>query len=159
MQIFDLHLSKKYKTNKMQIKKRKMKVLTNLYISGMTGLRNLSKQEKEKTIYIINFKWRKKRTYSESSQTSKIVLFVKIVNGWKPLFNLAKSSILDLWLDSEYASEQYHLSVHIVCFIGQVSYNKLKFKSTLNLSWVLQTISQPTQRRRKNALILVSKAS
>ena len=54
MQIFNLHLSKKYKTNKMQIKKRKMKVLTNLYISGMTGLRNLSKQEK--TNYIINFK-------------------------------------------------------------------------------------------------------
>ena len=86
MQNFNLHLSKKYKTNKIQIKKEGIKELTNLYIPEMAGLRNLSKQQKKnKTNYIINFKWMRKKNYSESSQTSKMELFVKIVNGWKPL--------------------------------------------------------------------------
>ena len=42
--------------------------------------------------------------YSELSQKSKMELFAKIVNGWKLLTNFAKSSILDTWLGSEYAS-------------------------------------------------------
>ena len=51
---FDLHLSKKYKANKIQIKKEETKELTNLYIPEMAGLRNLSEQKE--TNYIINFK-------------------------------------------------------------------------------------------------------
>ena len=31
-------------------------------------------------------------------------LFMEIVNGWKLLTIFAKSSILDIWLGSEYAS-------------------------------------------------------
>ena len=37
---------------------------------------------------------------SEPGQTSKMELFVKIVNGWKPVNYFCK--ILDLWLGSEY---------------------------------------------------------
>ena len=55
MQIFDLHLTKKYKINKIQIKKEGIKELTNLYIPEMAGLRNLYIYIK-KTNYIIDFK-------------------------------------------------------------------------------------------------------
>ena len=41
--------------------------------------------------------------YSEASQTSKIKLFVKIVNGFQPLTIFVKSSILNVWQASEYA--------------------------------------------------------
>ena len=41
--------------------------------------------------------------YSESSQTCKIELYVKMVNSWKSLTIFAKNSILDVWLGSEYA--------------------------------------------------------
>ena len=40
--------------------------------------------------------------YSERSQTSKMELFWKIVNGWKPLTVFAKSFILDVPLGLEY---------------------------------------------------------
>ena len=40
--------------------------------------------------------------YSELIQISKIKLFVKLVNSRKLLTILAKSSILDVWLGSEY---------------------------------------------------------
>ena len=43
---------------------------------------------------------------SESSQTSEMEFFVKTVTGWKPLTILAKSSILDVSVGSEYASEK-----------------------------------------------------
>ena len=42
--------------------------------------------------------------YSERSRTSKMELFSKKVNGYKPLTVLPKSSILDVVLGSEYAS-------------------------------------------------------
>ena len=42
--------------------------------------------------------------YSEPSQTSKMELFVKIINGWKPLTFLTKSSILDVRPGFDYAS-------------------------------------------------------
>ena len=42
--------------------------------------------------------------YSESCQKSKMELFVKIVNGLKPLTVFKKSSILDAWQGSEYVS-------------------------------------------------------
>ena len=37
-------------------------------------------------------------THSELNQTSKMDIFVKIVNGWKRLTIFAKSSILVVWL-------------------------------------------------------------
>ena len=43
--------------------------------------------------------------YSEPSQTSKMELFSKIVNGGKLLAIFPKSSILDVWQGSEYAFE------------------------------------------------------
>ena len=42
--------------------------------------------------------------YSESCQTSKMEIFVKIVKGLKPLIAFAKNSFLDVPQDSDYAS-------------------------------------------------------
>ena len=47
--------------------------------------------------------------YWEPSQTSKMKLFVKIVKGLQPLTNFAKSSILDIWLGTEYATAQSYV--------------------------------------------------
>ena len=42
--------------------------------------------------------------YSEPYQTSKMMYFAKVVDGWKPLsMSFAKHSILDVWQSSEYA--------------------------------------------------------
>ena len=41
---------------------------------------------------------------SEPYQTSKTKLFAETVNSWKPLTILVKSSILDVWLGSEYTT-------------------------------------------------------
>ena len=40
-------------------------------------------------------------------------LFGKIVNYWKPLAILAKSSILDIWRGSEYASAPFFERIEI----------------------------------------------
>ena len=50
--------------------------------------------------------------HSESSQTSKLKLFMKIIKEWKPLTTFKKSFIIDVWLGSEcncviYASMWY----------------------------------------------------
>ena len=45
------------------------------------------------------------RTYSEPSQRSKTEVFTKISNDFKPLTIFATYSILDTWLDFEYAPE------------------------------------------------------
>ena len=42
--------------------------------------------------------------YPEPSQTSKMEILVKIVNGFPPFTIFAKSSILDLFLSSECVS-------------------------------------------------------
>ena len=57
--------------------------------------------------------WRmKSEAYSELSQTFKTELFAKMVNGLQLLTILLKSSILDVWLDFEYASKSRDV-VHI----------------------------------------------
>ena len=43
------------------------------------------------------------KVYSEPSQISETELFVETINGEKPLTTSAQSSILDVWLGSEYA--------------------------------------------------------
>ena len=43
-------------------------------------------------------------TYSEPWYTSKMELHVKLVSGFQPLHISAKSTILDIWHGSEYAS-------------------------------------------------------
>ena len=42
--------------------------------------------------------------YSELSRISKMDLFMKIIHGWEPFTIFAKTSILDVWLGSEYAT-------------------------------------------------------
>ena len=43
--------------------------------------------------------------YSEPCQTSKMDVFAKIVNGFSSLTIFAESSVLDVWQESEFASE------------------------------------------------------
>ena len=50
------------------------------------------------------FVTQKNKAYSETYQTPKMELFVKIVDGWRPIAIFAKSSIWDAWQGSEYAS-------------------------------------------------------
>ena len=50
-------------------------------------------------------KQRASKVHPEPSQRSKMEFFVRIVNGLNPLSIFEKSSILDIRLCSEYASE------------------------------------------------------
>ena len=45
------------------------------------------------------------KVYSEPCQTSEIIFFVKIVNGFQPLTIFAKRSILNVSSGFEYASD------------------------------------------------------
>ena len=49
----------------------------------------------------VYFCWQNAKAFSEHCQTSKMDLFVKIVNGWKQLAIFAKSSIIDVQLGSK----------------------------------------------------------
>ena len=57
--------------------------------------------------------------YSEPCQTAKTELFAKVVN-WKPLIIFAKASILDVWQDSEYASENWSLQKVFLTFSRRI---------------------------------------
>ena len=46
--------------------------------------------------------------YPQSSQTSKMKLFAKIVDSFHPLIFLAESSIIDVWMSPDWASGLYH---------------------------------------------------
>ena len=63
-----------------------------------------------KMFYNIKFQT---EAYSEPSRTSKMELFAKIVNSRTPLIIFTKSSILDVWLGSEYASFKTTLQVNL----------------------------------------------
>ena len=56
--------------------------------------------------------------YSEPCQTFKMDQFPKLVNSWKPLAILTKSSILDIWQGSEYASVYYSIWIQLKNFIS-----------------------------------------
>ena len=53
------------------------------------------------------FGWMKKDAYSEPCQTSKMELFAKIVNGWKPLTVFTKRFLLYVWQCSEYTPDYF----------------------------------------------------
>ena len=58
-------------------------------------------------------------------RTSRIALFTKIMNGWKPLTFSTKSSILDILLGSENASgftvfNYFHQKLHLRSLRGQI---------------------------------------
>ena len=57
-----------------------------------------------------NYKIFTLKVYLEPIQTSKIELFVKIVNSLMPLTILTKSSILDVWLGSKNATKSFNKS-------------------------------------------------
>ena len=58
---------------------------------------------------------------SEPCQTTKMEAFAKIVSGFQFLTIFAKSSILDLWQDSEFPSEtssNLWKKLHLSCLTG-----------------------------------------
>ena len=65
--------------------------------------------------------------YSEPSQTSKIELFEKVVNGFQPLTIFEKSSILDVWQGSEYASgnNQKYFEINFYGKAGRGCFSRL----------------------------------
>ena len=54
--------------------------------------------------------------YSETRQTSKIEIFVEIVNIFETLTIFAKVSILDVWQGSEHVPENIHFFFLIIFF-------------------------------------------
>ena len=79
-------------------------------------------------------------SYSEPCQTSKMERFAKTVDGLKPLTIFTKHSILDVWQDSEYASD-----IQSYNFIYKIGFNYIKATRPLrkdSLSW--STASQGT---------------
>ena len=59
--------------------------------------------------------------YSEPCQTSKMEVFTKIVNGFSFLTIFAKSSILDVWQDSEFPCKprkDLRKKLHLRCLAG-----------------------------------------
>ena len=58
---------------------------------------------------VLMFRFTDPEAYSKTCQTSKMKLFVNMVNDYKPLNIFAKSSMLDVWQGSEYAS-----GIHLV---------------------------------------------
>ena len=51
--------------------------------------------------FLVSNHYRNTEAYSESRQTSKMKLFAKLFNCWKPLTIFAKYFILDVWLGFE----------------------------------------------------------
>ena len=66
-----------------------------LVVNGLTCATNKCKKHS----------WLIAETYSEPSQISKMNVLAKIVNGFQSLLIFPKSSILDVWLGSEYVSK------------------------------------------------------
>ena len=60
---------------------------------------------------------------SKPCQTAEMELFAKIVKNEKPFTISAKTSILDVWQGSEYASELAS-KVKAVSFLNQFKYQK-----------------------------------
>ena len=56
----------------------------------------------------------KAKTYSKPCQTFQRDFFAKIVNIWKQLTAIAKSSILDVWQHSVYVSEKHITDLNTV---------------------------------------------
>ena len=53
--------------------------------------------------------WKMSEEYLEQLRTSKMELFAKVFNGFKPLIVFAQSSILDVLSGSKYASGYNYL--------------------------------------------------
>ena len=89
------------------------------------------------SINLVHSKKKSTEAYSEPCQIFKMDHFVKIVNDKKALAIFAKHSILDVWQDSEYASDQWPIfKSYIEPWIFAIKY----FPETF--SW-LNPLSQP----------------
>ena len=96
--------------------------------------------------------------YSEPGQTYKMKLYIKIVNDFPPWTIFVKGSILDVWLDSEYASvgicyscliiilKYFIISYFVNHFMPLVSFDtSWKHQKTFGLvSWCFQGVSKET---------------
>ena len=82
--------------------------------------------------------------YLEPIQTSKMELFVKIVNSLMPLTILTKSSILDVWLSSKNTTKSFNKSF--------CEFNIFNFSGHLvkTVFFLLRKISSNIQKRSSN---------
>ena len=61
----------------------------------------------KKRVKVFTIILKQPEAYSETSQTSKTECFAKIVDSEKPVTIFSKFSILNIWQDSEYASDNH----------------------------------------------------
>ena len=114
------------------------------------------------------FTWDSSEVHLETNQTSKMELFVNIVNSWKPSTISTKSSILDVRLGFKYASGQvstyeisvYQLTTVLACNIHQFIEVSNKIND-FNKNWIKRLLKKlanmdkyflplPWMRKRKN---------
>ena len=72
--------------------------------------------------------------YSEPCQTSRMELFAKIVNGFSFLTIFTKISIINVWQDSEVASEtssNLQKKLHLRCLAGFGTHFCINFRRTI----------------------------
>ena len=69
-------------------------------------------------------------------QTSKMKVFEKIVDGFQLITIFAKSSILDIWQGSEYASVTYFFQILLICKNGVIISQITSIHSDCNFAGV-----------------------
>ena len=97
------------------------------------------------------FTWDSSEVHLETNQTSKMELFVNIVNSWKPSTISTKSSILDVRLGFKYASGQvstyeisvYQLTTVLACNIHQFIEVSNKIND-FNKNWIKRLLKKLT---------------
>ena len=92
-------------------------IISTLFIVGSKSSIKANKKQVTKKIFQIPKLNRIHIAYlevrSELCRISKKELFTQIVNGLKPVTIFVKSSISDVWLGSEYASDIYRYTVQV----------------------------------------------
>ena len=98
------------------------------------------------------------KAYTEPFQTSKMEVFAKIVNGFLFLTIFAKSSILDVWQDFEFASEanndlrkKLHLRSPMYSLFSQ-NYSLFAFLILLTYSTIYQAIQYCAQSNPRDLM-------
>ena len=69
------------------------------------------------------------------------MFFAKIVNGWEKLTIFPKSSILDVWLGSEYVSGKVYNVQFVIILHMLIKWQPYKFKLSIPFHWQTQSKS------------------
>ena len=81
-------------------------------------------------------------TYLEPCQKSNMELFAKIANGWKPSTIFAKSSILDIWESSNYASAHLDFLSSLFYAIKIITITIIMFLMSIIIIKLIKQINQ-----------------